>query len=93
MRYASEKHVIYEFAGDPAHNDGLRYIAAGMGYNPINKHTLHLKRLQNGLIPEVDEQEIATADLRFDKWDRDMYDWCSTLPSSYEFLKQTIYKE
>jgi len=93
MRYASEKHVIYEFAGDPAHNDGLRYIAAGMGYSPINKHTLHLKRLQNSLVPEVDEQEIATADLRFDEWDRDMYDWCSTLPSSYEFLKQTIYKE
>jgi len=93
MRYASEKHVIYEFAGDPAHNDGLRYIAAGMGFNPINKHTLTLKRLQNNLSPVHDQQEIDTAEIRFDEWNAEMYDWCSGLPSTYEFTKETIYKE
>lgn len=93
MRYASEKHVLYEFAGDPAHNDGLRYIAAGMGFNPLNSHTLTLKRLQNSLDPRVDAEEMLTADLRFDEWDKEMYDWCKTLPSSYQFQKNTIYKE
>ena len=93
MRYASEKHVLYEFAGDPAHNDGLRYIAAGMGFNPLNSHTLTLKRLQNSLDPRVDAEDMLTADLRFDEWDKEMYDWCKTLPSSYQFQKNTIYKE
>lgn len=91
MRYASEKHVLYEFAGDPAHNDGLRYIAAGMGFNPINKHTLTLKRLQNNL--SFDDDLVDTAELRFDKWNDEMYHWCSDLPSTYQFTKETIYKE
>jgi len=93
MRYASEKHVIYEFAGDPAHNDGLRYIAAGMGFNPLNKHTLHLKRLQNSLDPREDEENLIIAEERFDAWNKEMYDWCKTLPSSYQYQKETIYKE
>jgi tryptophan halogenase len=93
VRWASEKHVAYEFIGDPAHNDGLRYVGAGMGFNPLNNHTLRLKRLQNNLLPEVDQQELDTAELRIDEWNRTMLEWCNTLPSSYEFQKQTIYKE
>ena len=93
MRYASEKHVIYDFAGDPQHNDGLRYIAAGMGFNPLNNHTLTLKRLQNGLDPVEDAEDMLEAERRFDEWDKEMYDWCMTLPSSYQFQKNTIYKE
>ena len=93
MRYASEKHVIYDFAGDPQHNDGLRYIAAGMGFNPLNNHTLTLKRLQNGLCPVEDAEDMLEAEHRFDEWDKEMYDWCMTLPSSYQFQKNTIYKE
>ena len=93
VRFASEKHVAYEFIGDRNHNDGLRYVGSGMGLNPLNNHTLRLKRLQNNLAPEVDEQELKTAELNIDEWNDKMLKWCNALPSSYQFLKETIYKE
>ena len=93
VRYSSEKHVSYEWIGDPAHNDGLRYVGAGMGFNPLNNHTLILKRLQNGLSPVRDEFALQGAEQEIDRWNKEMYDWCMTLPSSYEYQKETIYKE
>ena len=91
LRFASEKHVILSVSGDPAHNDGLRYVGAGMGVNPINKHTMALSRLQHGISDEEYQNDLIDAELNFDNWNKYMYDWCNTLPSSYEFQKQTIY--
>ena len=91
LRFASEKHVILSISGDPAHNDGLRYVGAGMGVNPINKHTMALSRLQHGISDEEYQNDLIDAELNFDNWNKSMYDWCNSLPSSYEFQKQTIY--
>jgi tryptophan halogenase len=93
VRYSSEKHVVYEWLGDPSHNDGLRYVGAGMGFNPLNNHTLRLKRIQNGLSPIRDQHALYGASTEIDNWNQRMYDWCQTLPSSYQYQKQTIYKE
>ena len=93
VRYSSEKHVAYEWVGDPGHNDGLRYVGAGMGFNPLNTHTLKLKRLQNGLSQVRDEFALHGAEQEIDRWNQEMYDWCMTLPSSYQYQKETIYKE
>ena len=79
--------------GDPAHNDGLRYVGAGMGFNPINKHTFTLKRLREGKDTNPMADDILDAERTFDKWNEDLYNWCEALPSSYQFLKNTIYKE
>ena len=91
VKYSSEKHVTYEWSGDQNYNDGLRYIGAGMGFNPLNKHTLKLTRLQNQLSEAADKIELDKAELLFDGWNKAMYHWCDDLPSSYEFQKQTIY--
>ena len=91
VKYSSEKHVSYEWSGDQNYNDGLRYIGAGMGFNPLNKHTLKLTRLQNQLSEAADKIELDKAELLFDGWNKAMYHWCDDLPSSYEFQKQTIY--
>ena len=91
VKYSSEKHVTYEWSGDQNYNDGLRYIGAGMGFNPLNKFTLKLTRLQNQLSEAADKIELDKAELLFDGWNKAMYHWCDDLPSSYEFQKQTIY--
>ena len=62
-----------------------------MGFNPLNKHTLKLTRLQNQLSEAADKIELDKAELLFDGWNKAMYHWCDDLPSSYEFQKQTIY--
>lgn len=54
--------------------------------------SMRIKRLQNNLLPEVDQQQLDTAELRIDEWNQEMLDWCNSLPSSYEFQKQTIYR-
>jgi len=93
MKQAAEKYVVYDFMGDPAHNDGLRYVGSGMGFNPINKHTFTLKRLREGKDPSPTADDILDAECMFDKWNEDLYNWCEGLPSSYQFLKNTIYEE
>ena len=62
-----------------------------MGVNPINKHTMALSRLQHGISDEEYQNDLIDAELNFDNWNKSMYDWCNSLPSSYEFQKQTIY--
>ncbi len=92
VKYSAEKHVSYEWIGDPAHNDGVRYIAAGMGFNPVCDHTLYLKRLMNNLSEDYDEFYLNEADRTFDEWRNRMYDWCKDMETSYEFTKRTIYE-
>ena len=62
-----------------------------MGFNPLNKFTLKLTRLQNQLSEAADKIELDKAELLFDGWNKAMYHWCDDLPSSYEIQKQTIY--
>ncbi len=96
MRYGSHKYINFDFLtnlGSIEYNDGPRYCAAGMGFNPINKVTLPLSRMCNEIIPEEDEQALANAEKIIDEWHQHMLEYCETLPSSYEFLNQTIYKE
>ena len=64
-----------------------------MGFNPINKVTLPLSRMCNEILPEEDDEALSKAEDIIDKWHEDMLSYCETLPSSYEFLKQTIYQE
>ncbi|AGH56986.1 tryptophan halogenase [Cyanophage P-RSM6] len=96
MRYGSHKYINFDFLtnlGSIEYNDGPRYCAAGMGFNPINKVTLPLSRMCNEIIPEEDEQALTNAEKIIDEWHQHMLEYCETLPSSYEFLNQTIYKE
>ena len=79
LRFASEKHVILSISGDPAHNDGLRYVGAGMGVNPINKHTLKLFKLQQGISDEEYLDDMIVAEHNFDSWNHSMYNWCDGL--------------
>ena len=91
VKYSAEKHVSYEWIGDPAHNDGVRYIAAGMGFNPICDHTLYLKRLMNNLSEDYDEFYLNEADRTFDEWRKTMYDWTKDMESSYDYTLRKIY--
>ena len=96
LRHASHKYINFDFVspmGSIEYNDGPRYCAAGMGFNPINKVTLPLSRMCNEILPEEDDEALSKAEDIIDKWHEDMLSYCETLPSSYEFLKQTIYKE
>ena len=97
VRYASEKYVanevIYNGQTFDDHNDGPRYVAAGMGFNPICKHTLELNKIHNQTMTDLTPESMDEDERRIDEWNEEMYNYCMSIPTSYEFQKNTIYKE
>jgi tryptophan halogenase len=71
------------------HNmSGIVYIAAGMGYNPMDSY--HVDFLNNQY-----NEDPGLAEQQWDNWviHRDeVLEYIKTLPSHYEFLKKEIYK-
>ena len=85
---------MYHMSGlDPAHNDGLRYIGAGMGFNPLNNHVGNSNDYRMGYPPVRDDFAIHSAEVEIGQVEPEDGDWCQTLPSSYHYQKETIYKE
>ena len=90
-RMTSERHIAYEWIGDPSHNDGPRYVSAGMGFNPLTHHTLKLKRLEGNLTERNHLDYLKDDEDKIDEWNKFMYNYCSTLQTSYEYQRDKIY--
>lgn len=91
----SQMHILGTDGYFGPDNDGWNYILAGMGYNPLQtrwKRTLKKLSENNlSLQNKVDELEKNT-DL-LNKHFENTKSYIQTLPTTYEFLKQTIYKD
>jgi len=72
---------------DPEMN-GIIYIAAGMGYNPMDAHRVAFMNKQYMEDARAMDQEWDTWILHRDE----VLAYIKTLPSHYEFLKKEIYK-
>jgi tryptophan halogenase len=73
---------------DSARLEGSIYIAAGMGYRPINEHLWH-ERVDY----DYKEQHKTLEDIHY-KWNEDlkiMLDWAERQPTHYEYLLEHIY--
>jgi hypothetical protein len=67
---------------------GIIYIAAGMGYNPMDAHRVSFMNKQYMEDARAMDQEWDTWILHRDE----VLAYIKTLPSHYEFLKKEIYK-
>lgn len=73
------------------HLDGSPFIMAGMGYNPISKMRIEQFFTDAELENQYNKAKLLHNTLQ-DKFRREK-EVAETLPTHYEFLKQTIYKE
>ena len=80
-----------DWTGEVPRKNGVSFIMAGMGYNPISKMSVEMYYgKQNMHIPNTRSarlQELIDEEIIINK------DYIDSLPSHYEFLKTTIYKE
>jgi tryptophan halogenase len=67
---------------------GIVYIAAGMGYNPMNAHRVNFMNLHYS-------EDLADTHMEWTNWlahKEQVLAYIDTLPTHYEFLKKDIYK-
>jgi hypothetical protein len=60
---------------------GLPYIAAGMGYNPVNISEVH------------DENNWKETKTKYEKHRAETQLFIDKMPSHYQFLKDNLYKD
>jgi len=81
----------HDWTGELPRKNGVSFIMAGMGYNPISKMSVEMYYgKQNMHVPNTRSarlQELIDEEIIINK------DYIDSLPSHYEFLKTTIYKE
>lgn len=68
---------------------GFAYIMAGMGYKPMGERMLNKVREKD---PDIDKKMKQV----YNNWRQhvdEITEYVNTLPTSYEFLKETIYKD
>jgi hypothetical protein len=68
---------------------GIIYIAAGMGYNPVDPHFLRYEDKKVMDSPELRQEVYATWENHRDR----VLEYIDTLPTHYQFLKDTIYNK
>ena len=67
--------------------DGIIYIAAGMGIRPFTE------TIFNDLADDERRLDVAEYHDGYCKSNKSMLEWVDTLPSHYQYLKDTIYVE
>ena len=91
----SQMHILGTDGFFGPDNDGWNYILAGMGYNPLVtrwKRTLeHLAQKNPTLQKKIEELEQNTK--IWEEHNQNIKNYVQSLPTTYQFLKQTIYKD
>lgn len=90
----SQMHILGTDGFFGPDNDGWNYILAGMGYNPLQtrwKKTLE-RLAQKNLTLQKKIEELKQNTSIWEEHTQNIKKYVQTLPTTYEFLKQTIYK-
>lgn len=85
--YCGLANALHKFRDIEESAGGIIYILAGMGYNPTNKY--HIDYIGMG---QQEEQMLEVLTKNWDQRKEEKLSYIKELPSHYEFLKQTHYK-
>jgi len=88
--YVPEKITLYsDWSGETPRKNGMSFIMAGFGYNPITKMGIEMFYGEDNMnVPYSRSKEIEqliSEEIELNK------DYINSLPTHYEFLKRTIY--